>query len=169
MTEPSYRFEGPATAIDAILEDHEEIRRLLVQFEQAWDLRSRLSLAEAVLEELVIHTTVKEEVFYPELRARMGQDSLERIESGNREIKLLIAELEGMADYDGRYEACFARLSERVRDHFQSETSELLPRASGLLLDGKGLGLRMARLKEQLLAQLRNPRLETVLEGNNGV
>ena len=153
-----------------LLTDHEEIDRVLGQYERAWEARTKISLAEAVLEELTIHVAITEEAFYPAVRGRtIGKGPMDQAEEEIRAIKYLIGDLEAMDKYDERYEACFLMLAARVRRHIRMEEACILSKAETLALDWKKLDRRTAYLKKKLLGQLKNTPSEAVLEAGSGV
>src|ERR1700743_3291177 len=63
-------------AISILREDHRRIDELFRQFEKAAGSESKGELANRICTELLIHTHVEEEIFYPALRQAAGIDSL---------------------------------------------------------------------------------------------
>src|SRR5436190_22553866 len=61
-------------AIAMLKQDHETVRALLAELEGTTTrgTKTRLTLLERVRAELVAHTTIEEEIFYPALREAAG-------------------------------------------------------------------------------------------------
>lgn len=156
--------------IKRLFADHEEIVRLFDQFDNASNSRSRISIAEAALEELAIHTALEEEIFYPAVREKIGEKGIvDEAEENHREFKSLINELETMSRFDERYETTFALLAKQVRRHIGKEEFWVLARVAALDLDWKKLAREMAALKKEHLNQLRSSHFEAVLAGADEV
>ena len=58
-------------AIDLLIGDHNRVRGLFTRFKSAKesdDLDQMRALAPKIIEELHVHTTLEEEIFYPQFR-----------------------------------------------------------------------------------------------------
>lgn len=153
--------------IKLMLSDHEEIGRLLLEFDRAWESRIQLSAAEAVLEALAIHFSLAEEVFYPEIRRKAPEAGwMKPIEHTHRAVKVMICELESISEFGERYEGCFRRLASHVWEHLHLEEAVLLTEAVKLDIDWTRLSRRLTRVRKKLLGQLRHSHLETVMAGD---
>jgi hemerythrin superfamily protein len=118
-------------AIALLKADHRTVEGLFKQFEKTGDraLKTRKSLVTKILRELVTHTHIEEEVFYPFVRSlskKLNDEVLEALEE-HHGAKATLAELQIMEMSDERYEAKVTVLIENVRHHVKEEEHELFP------------------------------------------
>jgi hemerythrin superfamily protein len=112
-------------------EDHGKVKALFTKFEQAGERahKTKQGIAEQAFQELKVHTTLEEEVFYPAVRAKGGE--LEKMIAESLEehhvVDVLMEELQALEPEDEAYEAKFTVLMENVRHHIQEEERELFP------------------------------------------
>jgi hemerythrin superfamily protein len=139
-------------AIDLLKNDHDSVKDLFDRFKKADDRRSKAKIAGQALTELQIHAALEEEIFYPAVRQRVGEDIMNEADEEHHVAKVLIAELEEMDGRGDHFDAKFNVLAENVRHHIKEEESEMLPKAQRLDIDFVKLGQRMLRRREQLLA-----------------
>src|ERR1700719_2561501 len=139
-------------AIDLLKKDHDSVKALFDRFKKARDRRSKAKIAGQALTELKIHAVLEEEIFYPAVRQRVGEDVMNEADEEHHVAQILIAELEEMQGRGDHFDAKFNVLAENVRHHIKEEESQMLPKAQGLDIDFVKLGQRMLRRREQLLA-----------------
>ena len=139
-----------------LIEDHEKVRQLARQFNQAEKPVEKKKIAEQALQELEVHAALEEEIFYPAVRRKAGDAGKEMILEAEEEhhvVHVLVDELKGMRTANDRYQAKFKVLMENVDHHAQEEESEMLPQARVLLgEEAPRLAQRMQKRKEALLA-----------------
>jgi hemerythrin superfamily protein len=145
----------PTTSADAIASlkaDHKKVKELFETFEGTQDRQTKKAVVTQALEELGIHATLEEELFYPALRAAIADTSgiLEEADEEHHVAKVLMAELEGMNGSESHYDAKFTVLAENVRHHIKEEEGELLPIAMKTSLDFAALGEQMLERKAVL-------------------
>jgi hemerythrin superfamily protein len=145
ITEPGKRFasSGQAAddshvedvavdALDLLTADHNRVRGLFHQFEQASedDDRGRMEeLAAKMRTELEVHTAIEEELFYPavrELDDEIGETVAEGLEE-HHEVKGLLSELVFLTPDDPAWKAKWTVITENVEHHAGEEESELFP------------------------------------------
>jgi hemerythrin HHE cation binding domain-containing protein len=175
------RKERRINAIELLKADHARVKALFRQYEGAGEQHAQQrELAEQILTEIEVHATVEEELFYPALRARLGQattgqeraneeteddetDDDETDESeedlvadaleGHQDVKALIAVLCAIDPGDAQFQAKFAELREGVEEHVGMEEDELrLDAVAALGGELEPLGLRLEERKKQLMA-----------------
>jgi hemerythrin superfamily protein len=118
-------------AITLLKNDHKTVEKLFKQFEKsdASDSKARRQLVDQMIQELSIHTSIEEQVFYPAVREDVPDaedDVLEGLEE-HHIVKWTLSELAGMdADHE-RFEAKVTVLMESVRHHVEEEEGELFP------------------------------------------
>ena len=150
-------------ALQLLREDHNEVKDLFKQFEQADDNKTKQEIVRKALMELEIHSKIEEEIFYPALRKQDDtEDIVDEAEEEHHVVDLLMEELRRMRAGSGRYDAKFTVLSENVKHHIDEEETEMFPRAAE---EGQQ---RMAQIGERL--EKRKMELKRQMErgGTNG-
>ena len=143
--------------IQMLKEDHQKVKQLKQQFEQAENASEKKKIAQQALQELEIHAALEEEIFYPAVRKKAGDQGKEMMLEAEEEhhvVHVLVDELKEMRSVTDKYEAKFKVLMENVDHHVQEEESEMLPQARVLLAeDAPRLAEQMQKRKEALLAE----------------
>ncbi len=151
------KTKKPTDAIALLKQDHEKVRGLLGQLENATGARRGKLLAQ-VEQELKIHTTIEEEIFYPAYRdaARKKEDKklyFEALEE-HHVVDLVMPEVsEGSTPEELKAKAKV--LKDIVEHHADEEEKEMFPRARKALERNelRELGERMQTRKEELGAR----------------
>jgi hemerythrin superfamily protein len=110
----------PTDAIALLKADHRVVEQLFKKFEATGEraLKTRQLLVDTMLRELVTHTYIEEQVFYPFVRAlnkKLNDETLEALEE-HHAAKATLAELQKVTV-----------LIESVRHHVKEEEHELFP------------------------------------------
>ncbi len=141
-------------AIALLKQDHETVRGLLGQLENASGAR-REKLLTQVEKELKVHTTIEEEIFYPAYRdaARKKEDKklyFEALEEHHVVDMVMPETREG--DSVEELKAKAKVLKDLVEHHAEEEEKEMFPRARKALEreELRELGERMQQRKEEL-------------------
>jgi len=146
-------------AIELLEQDHQKVRKLLGELASTTNrgVKKRQQLLEKVGQELRIHTTLEEEIFYPSFR-EAGKNSedeklyFEALEEHRAAETLVLPDLEATdpstAEFGGRAKV----LKELVEHHASEEEEEMFPRARRLLDEDtlEQLGERMSERKKEL-------------------
>ena len=150
---------APKKAMDAVTllkTDHETVRGLLGQFENATGAR-REKLRGQIEQELKVHTTIEEEIFYPAFReaSRKKDDKklfFEAVEE-HHVVDMVIPELNEGQDNE-ELKAKAKVLKDIVEHHAEEEETEMFPRARKLLSrdELRSLGEQMQQRKDELKA-----------------
>lgn len=149
-------LESEINAITSLKTDHKKVKALFDQFEQAKDRSAKITIVEEALEELNIHATLEEELFYPAVRLEIDNEEdgvMNEADEEHHVAKVLIAELEEMDGSESHYDAKFTVLAENVRHHIKEEEAEMLPKAENTKVDFDALGERMRGRKEELMSE----------------
>jgi len=145
-----------ADAIVMLREDHQRVSTLFANYQKIADegeAAAKERLVRQICNELTIHTTLEEEIFYPEARAALdgkGDDLLDEAAVEHASAKALIAQLERASSDDDLYDAKVTVLSEYIKHHVKEEQEELFPRCRKAKMDLKSIGAAMRARKEQL-------------------
>lgn len=157
----------PTRKLDAIAmlkEDHRKVEDLFEQFEKAKGDDRKKKLAEEICMELIIHTMIEEEIFYPALRGKIEGDTLDEAYVEHDGAKLLVAELlqgDPSADF---FDAKVTVLSEEIKHHVKEEerpSSGMFAQARAADVDLAGLGERLKERKQMLKAEFQSKGLPT--------
>ena len=118
-------------AIAELKQDHRQVEQLFKRFEKAGDgaRRAKRDTVAAMILELSRHAGIEELVFYPAVRAEVGDadsDVLEALEEHHL-VKVVLHELEDLDPADERFDAKVTVLMENVRHHVKEEEHDLFP------------------------------------------
>jgi hemerythrin superfamily protein len=119
-------------AITLLRNDHKTVEQLFKRFEKAGDgaLVEKREIVDRIVEELSIHATIEEQLFYPVARATVpGTEdiALESLEE-HHIVKWVLSELDGMDPAAERFDAKVTVLIENVRHHVEEEEGEFFPK-----------------------------------------
>jgi hemerythrin-like domain-containing protein len=158
----SKKSTGKSTAkrsLDAIAllkQDHEEVLSLLDSLEEATGAR-RQKLLGQIEQELKVHTTIEEEIFYPAFQAaaRKKEDQkmfYEAVHEHHVVDQFLPEARDGASNEELKAKAKV--LKELVEHHAEEEEDEMFPRARKILgrEELRELGQRMQERKDALMA-----------------
>lgn len=150
---PKSRSKNP-DAIDLLKQDHDKVEKAFKEFEKMdrQDTATCEELIRVVCEDLKVHATLEEEIFYPAVREAIDDDDIMNEASVEHETaKMLIEQIENMQPDDPNYSATFTVLGEYVRHHIKEEESEMFPQAKKSDLDLKALAEKIRQRKEELV------------------
>jgi len=140
-------------AVALLKRGHDSVRALFDQFEKAERKAEKQKIVKQAIEELRIHATLEEELFYPAIRQQLKNGVMNEADEEHHVAKLLIAELDAIGDDNDHFDAKFTVLAESVRHHIKEEENQMFPQARDLPIDFKALGQEMERRKEELKAK----------------
>ena len=144
-------------AIDMLKEDHEKVEKAFKEFEKMdrQDAETCRQLIVTVCDDLKVHTSLEEEIFYPAVREAIEDEDIMNEASVEHETaKMLIEQLENMSADDPNYYATFTVLGEYVKHHIKEEQGEMFPQAKKSELDLEALAERMRSRKQDLAGEV---------------
>jgi len=145
---------APKDAIALLQADHEAVSQLFAAYEKSRSVPDKKALVAEICTTLSVHAQIKEEIFYPEVKAALHDRQLvSEVTAEHAGVKNLIAQLEGGVP-DG--EQCDARvrvLSEYLKHHVKEQQSGVFRMAENSLLDLDEVGARMTARRDDLLAR----------------
>lgn len=127
-------------ALDLLIADHNRVRGLLTRFNaanDADDTTAMVELAGKIFDELTVHTTIEEEIFYPEVHDTTA-DIAETVDEGVQEhhvVKVLMEELGQIEAGSDEWTAKMTVLIENVEHHAEEEENEMFPPLRNTLSD----------------------------------
>lgn len=150
--------EKPKDAIALLKADHRKVEGLFEEFEAATSSTQKARLVETICTELIVHTSIEEEIFYPALAGKIEEDVLNEAYVEHDGAKMLIAELQASDPTADFYDAKVKVLSEEIKHHVKEEEAPsegMFAQARKTDLDLVELGEHMAARKDALLAQFK--------------
>lgn len=150
-------------AITLLKSDHRNVEQLFSQYKTAKRRDQKNKIVQQVCQELIVHTKIEEEIFYPACREHVDDDLLDEAQVEHDGAKTLINELLAGQPSDEFYDAKVAVLSEYIKHHVAEEekrTEGIFAKAKAGGLDMKELGQRIAARKAELTAQAEAGRME---------
>jgi hemerythrin superfamily protein len=150
--------EQTMDAIALLTEDHKKVKELFRKFEEVGErgMKTKERIAEEIRNELVVHTAIEEEIFYPAIQNEVEEIVAEAIEEHNIVDRLLL-EIRDISPEDEQFDAKMTVLIENVEHHAEEEEKEMFPavkKAMGMDMM-KTLGERMAHRKTELTREHR--------------
>ena len=142
-------------AITLLRADHQRVADLFETFEKSRSTAKKKAIAQEICNELTVHATIEEEIFYPAAKAAL--DDKEMVPEALVEhdgVKKLIVQIEG-SEVDEMFDARVKVLSELIKHHVKEEHTELFPAVKKTSLDLTALGAQLATRKTELLEELR--------------
>ncbi len=119
-------------ALSLLTADHNRVRGLFARFESAeeeQDTAQMAELAQKILTELEVHTTIEEEIFYPAIKDA-GEDLKDIVDEGVEEHHVadtLMSEVKTLTPEDDAWVAKIKVLIESVEHHAEEEEQEMFP------------------------------------------
>ncbi len=149
-------------AIALLKEDHRKVEDLFEKAEKARDEDRKKMLVQEICTELMIHSMVEEEIFYPACKGQIDDEEvLEEAYVEHDGAKVLIAELLDSEPDAEFYDAKVTVLSELIKHHVKEEEK----RSEGLFAQAREAGLDIAALGERIMA--RKEELKQEFAGGN--
>jgi hypothetical protein len=149
-------------AIALLKADHDKVKELLEQLESTTEraVKTRTELFATIKGEMMVHETIEEEIFYPELKAHPKAKDL--VLEGFEEhhvVDLLMGELEELDVTDESWGPKALVMKENIEHHIEEEEGEMFDTARQVFdtEELEALGERMAARKESAQQELGVP------------
>jgi hypothetical protein len=149
-------------AVEMLKADHRKVEELFEKYEKSRGKKAEI--AKKICMELIVHTMLEEEIFYPACReAGVEEDKMDEADVEHDGAKVLIAELEHGSPDDDYYDAKVKVLSEEIKHHVKEEEQRdgVFAQAKSKGVDLDALGEEMAARKEQIMAEIDEDSLPT--------
>jgi len=149
---------GAINAITILADDHKKVKKMFMDFDKLMKSANKDvekgTLVQKICVELIVHTQIEEEIFYPAVRAAIDDnDLMDEADVEHAGAKELIAQLVDMEPGDDHYDAKVTVLGENIDHHVKEEQDEMFPKARKAKLDLAALGAQMLKRKQELQAR----------------
>ena len=144
-------------AITLLKDDHDRMKKLLNELDATTErgVKTREQLFARVKDELTVHESIEEEIFYPALKEhpKTKEITLEAYEE-HHVVDTVMKEIERVPFDDERWGAKFTVMKENIEHHIEEEEGEMFTQARRVFEkeELEALGERMVARKEQLAA-----------------
>jgi hemerythrin superfamily protein len=140
-------------AIQLLIRQHRALERTMKAVLDSEDATLRGDGFKQLADELTMHMTSEERVFYPAVRARRTEDILLESLEEHLSLKRLLADLLEIAAGDEGFEPKFKVLQEQSEHHHGEEEEHLFPKVEKLLdADQREvLGREMLALQQRMI------------------
>ncbi len=135
-------------AIALLKADHRKVEDLFEKFESASG-KSKQKIAEQICNELKIHATIEEEIFYPALKGEIEEDTLHEAYVEHDGAKVLINDIMAGGPDDEFYDAKVKVLSEEIKHHVHEEEMA----KEGMFAQARKAEVDLVALRDQLMAR----------------
>lgn len=123
-----------ADALSLLSAQHRQVDQLFAALENSRGGEARAQLRDELVEALVLHAAIEEQVFYPTVRAPETEALLLESIEEHRAMKRTLLDLAEIATDDDTFQAKLATLKEQVVHHAkQEEERKLFPILRGLM------------------------------------
>ena len=152
-------------ALDLLMQDHRELESLFSEFEYLQRTgKDTAAVIETACEELKIHDTLENDVFYPAVSDAADDESTEALlndaEDAHDDVLDLIEQLELMLPDVAKRNAHFGVIVQHVNRHIQEEETQLFPKVKALeQLDLDAVATGMKARKGELMAESAPPEI----------
>jgi len=136
-------------AIALLKADHRKVEGLFEKFESAKSAAKKQALAQEICTELLVHTAIEEEIFYPACAGEVEDDMMNEAYVEHDAAKVTIAELRNTDPDDRFYDAKMKVLSEQIKHHVHEEEM----RSEGMFAQARAAGVDVAALGERMTAR----------------
>src|SRR6185436_10196237 len=149
-------------AITLLKHDHDKVKKLLTELDSTTErgVKTRSELFATIKGELMVHETIEEEIFYPELKAHPKAKDivLEGFEE-HHVVDVLMGELESLDVSDEKWGAKAIVMKENIEHHIEEEEGEMFKIARRVFEaeELEELGSRMEARKESAQRELGVP------------
>ena len=142
-------------ALTFLKQQHREVEELFKMAEQAEGATEKEQIFLQIADDLAMHATLEEKIFYPAVLSERTQDELQEALQEHLQVKRLLADMLDLEPTDERFDAKLKVLKEEVEHHVEEEEGEMFKtikkeQAKEAL---EALGAEMEAMEQQLKDQ----------------
>ncbi|HVF62490.1 MAG TPA: hemerythrin domain-containing protein [Casimicrobiaceae bacterium] len=145
-------------AVALLTADHARVKKLFAQYEKIKNTAGedeKETLAIEICDELTVHASAEEEIFYPAVREAIDEtDLVDEADVEHASAKDLIAQIRESGPDEEHYDAKVKVLAEYINHHVQEEEGEMFPKAKKAKMNLEALGAQIEARKEELMAEI---------------
>lgn len=139
----------PTEAVDLLVRQHRRLEALLSELSKEAPPAQRSARLRRAGDELAMHLSAEEQVFYPAVRAERTEDILLESLEEHLSLKRLLADLLALDPEDPTFTPKCKVLREQVEHHHGEEEEHLFPDALKLLPVDRRVQLGLQMLQQQ--------------------
>lgn len=119
--------------VSVLVHDHNEVKDMFQQIENAADGETRRTVADQVTAELVRHSVVEEMYLYPAARKQLsnGDQMADQEIEEHAEAEQLLKRWESLDGDDPEFLTVFREIRQAVLEHIEEEEGQLFPAMQG--------------------------------------
>ncbi|MFA7603195.1 MAG: hemerythrin domain-containing protein [Novosphingobium sp.] len=136
-------------AIAMLKADHRKVEDLFEKFEKASGHSRKQAIAEQICNELKIHTTIEEELFYPAFRGKIEEYTLNEAFVEHDGAKVLVNDITAASPADDFYDAKVKVLSEEIKHHVREEEKP----SEGMFAQCRKTDVDLVELRDRMMAR----------------
>lgn len=147
------------SAIDLLKADHRKVEELFESYQNAKRRQQKSKIASDICRELIIHSEIEEEIFYPACREHVEDEMLDEAQVEHDSAKILIGEIAVGMPSNEFFDAKVKVLGEYIRHHIEEEekrNDSIFAQAEEGGLDMMELGQQMQARKDELIKEMRD-------------
>jgi hypothetical protein len=134
-------------AITLLKSDHRTVEDLFEKYSKARGEDRKAALVKQLCTELMVHTMIEEEIFYPALRGKVDDHILDEAYVEHDGAKMLIAELLDSSPDADFYDAKVMVLREDIKHHVKEEEKP----SEGMFAQARSAGVDLKALADKLM------------------
>jgi hemerythrin superfamily protein len=142
--------------ISMLTSDHRHVEQLFDAFEKSTSTGEKSHLSVQICNELMVHTLIEEEMFYPACQDHMDRRLLDEAQVEHDGAKALIREVQSGSPEDQYFDAKVKVLSEDIKHHVREEEKPgdgIFAKAKAASIATPELAKRMAARKQELMQE----------------
>jgi hemerythrin superfamily protein len=146
---------SPLDAVDLLKADHQKVKSLFNQLDtitkQGVSDAEKAALVAKIRDELSVHESVENEVFFPAVREVLRKkDVLQEATQDQEEAGDAIQALGELKPSDAAYDKKLSELGDKIAAHAAEEERDVFPQVQKSNIDTEALGEKMSVRKEEL-------------------
>jgi hemerythrin superfamily protein len=156
-TDQSTTSSNPSSfdAVELLKADHQKVKRLFDQLDtmtkQGVSDDEKAALVAKIRDELSVHESVENEVFFPAVREILRKkDVLQEASEDQEEAGDAIQALGDLKPGEAGYDKKLSELGDKIAAHAAEEERDVFPRVKNSNIDTEALGEKMSARKEEL-------------------
>ena len=157
----SMNVGGGQDAVALLTADHRKVEQLFEQYQGTKEHTQKAQLARKICVELIVHSMLEEELFYPACREKgVEHDALDEAQVEHDGVKVLVSDLLMNSVRAPFYDAKVKVLGDYVKHHVAEEEragAGIFAKASAAGVDMSALGQKISQRKPQVMAEVESP------------